>query len=42
MAFRPIIGDVALMDPRIYQSKPMGLAATLQDLQRTDHLCCGQ
>jgi propionate CoA-transferase len=26
MAFRPIIGDVALMDPRIYQSKPMGLA----------------
>jgi fatty acid desaturase len=29
MAFRPTIGDVALMDPRIYQSKPMGLAATL-------------
>jgi propionate CoA-transferase len=37
MAFRPIIGDVALMDPRIYESKPMDLAATLQDLQRTDH-----
>jgi propionate CoA-transferase len=31
MAFRPIIRDVALMDPRIYQSKPMGLAAALQD-----------
>ena len=37
MAFRPIIGDVALMDPRIYQSKPMGLATTLLDLQRSDH-----
>ena len=37
MAFRPIIGDVALMDPRIYQSKPMGLANTLLDVQRSDH-----
>jgi propionate CoA-transferase len=42
MAFRPIIGDVALMDPRIYQSKPMGLATTLQDRQQTEHLCCDQ
>ena len=37
MAFRPTIGDVALMDPRIYQSKPMGLAAALWDRQQTDH-----
>ena len=37
MAFRPIIRDVALMDPRIYQSKPMGLANTLLDVQRSDH-----
>lgn len=36
MAFRPIIGDVALMDPRIYQSKPMGLAAMLHDFLRPD------
>jgi propionate CoA-transferase len=34
MAFRPIIGDVALMDPRIYQANAMGLAATLHDVQR--------
>jgi propionate CoA-transferase len=38
MAFRPIIGDVALMDPRIYRAKPMGLAGVLQDLQLTDRL----
>jgi propionate CoA-transferase len=37
MAFRPITRDVALMDPRIYQSKPMGLADGLQVLQRSDH-----
>lgn len=37
MAFRPIIGDVALMDPRIYQSKPMGPAAMLHDFLRPDH-----
>jgi propionate CoA-transferase len=38
MAFRPIIGEVTLMDPRIFRSKPMGLAAVLQDLQLTDRL----
>ncbi|SAK89015.1 3-oxoadipate CoA-succinyl transferase subunit alpha [Caballeronia pedi] len=38
MAFRPLIGDVAVMDPRIYRPKPMGLAAVLQDLQLTDRL----
>jgi propionate CoA-transferase len=37
MAFRPIVGDVELMDPRIYQSKPMGLAGMLQELQRSGH-----
>jgi propionate CoA-transferase len=38
MAFRPIIGEVALMDPRIYRPKPMGLAAVLEDLQLTDRV----
>ena len=38
MAFRPLIGEVALMDPHIYRSKPMGLAAVLQDLRMTDRL----
>lgn len=38
MAFQPIVGDVALMDPRIYLTKPMGLAGVLQDLQLTDRL----
>ncbi|SAL85398.1 3-oxoadipate CoA-succinyl transferase subunit alpha [Caballeronia terrestris] len=38
MAFRPIIGEVTLMDPRIYRSKPMGLGAVLEDLQLSDRL----
>ena len=38
MAFRPIIGDVTLMDPRIYRIKPMDLSTVLQDLQLTDRL----
>jgi propionate CoA-transferase len=38
MAFRPIIGEVIPMDPRIYRSKPMGLAAVLEDLQLTDRV----
>ncbi|SAL02397.1 3-oxoadipate CoA-succinyl transferase subunit alpha [Caballeronia pedi] len=38
MAFRPIIGEVGLMDPRIYRTKPMGLAGVLQDLQLADRL----
>jgi propionate CoA-transferase len=37
MAFRPIIRDVAMMDPRIYQSRLMGLTAALRVLQRSDH-----
>jgi propionate CoA-transferase len=40
MTFRPIIGDVALMDPRIYQSSPMGLAATLDESQLSNRLGC--
>ena len=38
MDFRPIVGDVALMDPRIYRPRPMGLAAVLLDLQLSDRL----
>jgi propionate CoA-transferase len=38
MAFRPIIGEVSPMDPRIYRIKPMGLAAVLEDLQLTDRV----
>lgn len=38
MDFRPIIGDVTAMDPRLYRAKPMGLAAALQDLQLADRL----
>ena len=38
MAFRPIIGELTLMDPRIYRIKPMGLSTVLQDLQLTDRL----
>ena len=38
MGFRPLVGDVALMDPRIFFPKPMGLAAVLQDLQLSDRL----
>jgi propionate CoA-transferase len=30
MAFRPIIRDVVLMDPRIYRPEPMGIAAALR------------
>jgi propionate CoA-transferase len=30
MAFRPIIRDVAVMDPRIYRPEPMGIAAALR------------
>ncbi|SAK86291.1 3-oxoadipate CoA-succinyl transferase subunit alpha [Caballeronia fortuita] len=40
MAFRPIIGDVVRMDPRIYQSKPMGLATMRQDPPQSNH--CAQ
>ena len=36
MDFIPIVGDVALMDARIYRPRPMGLAAALLDLQMTD------
>jgi propionate CoA-transferase len=38
MGFRPVIRDVALMDARIYQQRPMGLAAALLDLRLTDRL----
>ena len=38
MDFRPVVGDVALMDARIYQRRPMGLAAVLLDLRLTDRL----
>jgi len=38
MAFRPLIGDVAVMDARIYKPKSMGLAAVLQDLRLSDRL----
>jgi propionate CoA-transferase len=38
MGFRPIIRDVVVMDARIYQARPMGLAAALLDLQLTDRL----
>ncbi|MDR6860133.1 propionate CoA-transferase [Variovorax guangxiensis] len=38
MGFRPIIHDVAVMDARIYQARPMGLAGALLDLRLTDRL----
>jgi len=38
MGFRPVIRDVAVMDARIYQARPMGLAAALLDLQLADRL----
>jgi propionate CoA-transferase len=38
MAFRPAIGEVALMDARIFRPKPMGLGAVLLDLQLSDRL----
>jgi propionate CoA-transferase len=38
MAFRPIIGSVTSMDPRIYRPKPMQLFAALVDLQLADRL----
>jgi propionate CoA-transferase len=38
MGFLPAIGDVALMDARIFRPKPMGLAGILLDLQLSDRL----
>ena len=38
MGFRPVIRDVAVMDARIYQARPMGLATALLDLRLTDRL----
>ncbi|MET0540180.1 MAG: CoA-transferase [Variovorax sp.] len=38
MAFRPLMDAVAIMDPRIYRPRSMGLAAVLQDLQLSDRL----
>jgi propionate CoA-transferase len=38
MAFRPLIGEVKVMDARIYRPKPMGLAGVLLDLQLADRL----
>jgi propionate CoA-transferase len=38
MGFRPIVNDVVVMDARIYQARPMGLAGALLDLQLTDRL----
>jgi len=38
MGFRPVIREVGVMDARIYQSRPMGLAKALLDLQLTDRL----
>ena len=38
MAFRPAIGEVAQMDARIFQPRPMGLSAILLDLQLSDRL----
>ena len=38
MGFRPLIRDVAVMDARIYQARPMGLAGALLELRRTDRL----
>jgi propionate CoA-transferase len=38
MAFRPVIVEVKVMDPRIYRAKPMGLSAALLDLQLSDRL----
>ena len=38
MAFRPDIGDVRAMDPRIFRPKPMQLFAALLDLQLADRL----
>ncbi|MDR7009983.1 acyl CoA:acetate/3-ketoacid CoA transferase [Paraburkholderia strydomiana] len=40
MPFRPIIGDVTPMDPRIYQLNPMGLAPMPLDPRRSNH-CAG-
>lgn len=38
MDFRPVIEDVKAMDARLYQARPMGLAAVLLDLQLADRL----
>jgi propionate CoA-transferase len=38
MGFRPIIGGVTVMDERIYQPRPMGLAGALLDLRLSDRL----
>ena len=38
MDFQPIIDQVKIMDPRMYQINPMGLAAVLLDLQLADRL----
>lgn len=38
MGFRPVIRDVVVMDARIYQARPMGLAAALLDLRLSDRL----
>lgn len=38
MAFRPRIGDVAVMDARIFRARSMGLAAALLDLQLADRV----
>jgi propionate CoA-transferase len=38
MDFRPVVGDVAPMDARIYRPRPMGLAAVLLDLELSDRL----
>ena len=38
MAFRPLIGQLKVMDSRIYRTRPMELAAALLDLQLTDRL----
>jgi len=38
MSFRPIVGDVKVMDERLYRARPMGLAAVLIDLQLSDRV----
>lgn len=38
MAFRPVIGDLAEMDPRLFRPEPMGLKAQLLDAPIADRI----
>ncbi len=41
MAFRPIVDEVALMDPRIFRPEPMGLRIDLLHLDLADRIALG-